>query len=1038
MADIRPSTEIELELHDYIGSAYSPTVEVTETEDGHTVSITSRKASGIVTDEFDVKDGFDPVATVARGDHKAVLTVTDKFGTTTADIPDGVSPRVEITEDEDGHTVSITDAYGTHSYDVPDWSGDERERVEAEERRVAAEAARATAESQRVAAETQRASAETARQSAENARSAAEGARVQSESQRAENEAQRVAGEVQRGLNEQARVASETARETAWETMSADVLSATDDANEAAATAMGVSVSMLGNTAHTTITGTSAHASDAISFPPVGLSVHGASVQSGTPSTASPKTISHVTSATVRVTDGWSVPIDLDGNVLRSAGGAVDDIVELSYAGVGATEGTAVYDVTLHANVGTVTLNGTEEWSLSSLGLLRTTAISDLVRLPKSTTELVPLTCTQAVATSYADLRSTTGSIAIAESGNVFVNLPSIITVGAIRTWLSNHPMTVVYPLATPSDTSLGRVTLQSLPAPEFTMTVDGGAVQAPFDLSYVYDVSINEQERAEEWLSLKSDAVQATSDAGSAATSANAAATSASAAATNANATASSISAAAARGDYDGYSPTVAIADTELGHTVTITDRQGPHAYTVPTYADEEQARQDAWDQLSQDAQEAIDAATEAAESVSDDVDALYNGNLQLFGNQLTGELSGTIDTAADAFAAPPMALTVDGASTQVGTPTPDAPVPILSVENPVLCVAGKNLLPNNRFCAGNYNRPAGYVFNPATSAGGIVTDNWDGTFTMTAESGWAGASFYTDVIPAGTYRLKLAFSGATLRVSVGFVDAETMQFMTTTTNYTSSDAYDKTHTVSGPRIIVVSVASSSVGTVTITQPQLELGSTATAYEPYQGQTVSLYDGTLRSLPDGTKDELHLSYLRPSTRPGWAWYGREVTRSVIHTVYDGSETWTYEVTARGYRNFYSPKPDNTNKPTYGNHTRCSHGLPNSDTLYADLNGAYISSGGNTNLCFGDTLDISSKEDFKLWLAENPVTFDCPAATLVNTTLDPIELPELPAPNCTVWCDGGSAQPSFVMQYVQDTNIVIADLRAALADLATS
>lgn len=198
MADIRPSTEIELELQDYIGSAYSPTVEVTETEDGHTVSITSRKASGIVTDEFDVKDGFDPVATVARGDHKAVLTVTDKFGTTTADIPDGVSPRVEITEDDDGHTVSITDAYGTHSYDVPDWSGDEQERVEAEERRVAAETARSTAESQRVAAETQRASAETARQSAENARSAAEGTRVQSESQRAANEAQRAAAEESR------------------------------------------------------------------------------------------------------------------------------------------------------------------------------------------------------------------------------------------------------------------------------------------------------------------------------------------------------------------------------------------------------------------------------------------------------------------------------------------------------------------------------------------------------------------------------------------------------------------------------------------------------------------------------------------------------------------------------------------------------------------------------------------------------------------------------------------------------------------------
>lgn len=75
------------------------------------------------------------------------------------------------------------------------------------------------------------------------------------------------------------------------------------------------------------------------------------------------------------------------------------------------------------------------------------------------------------------------------------------------------------------------------------------------------------------------------------------------------------------------------------------------------------------------------------------------------------------------------------------------------------------------------------------------------------------------------------------------------------------------------------------------------------------------------------------------------------------------------------------------------------------------------------------------------WKAAHPdLTFvlDYPLLNPITTQLDPIELPELPAPNCTVWCDGGSATPSFQMQYVQDTNLVIADLRAALADLATS
>ena len=73
------------------------------------------------------------------------------------------------------------------------------------------------------------------------------------------------------------------------------------------------------------------------------------------------------------------------------------------------------------------------------------------------------------------------------------------------------------------------------------------------------------------------------------------------------------------------GFSPTVAITDTEGGHEVTITDEQGAHSYFVPNYAQEEQQRQDAWDALSGeingaigDAQAATTAATSAAESAT------------------------------------------------------------------------------------------------------------------------------------------------------------------------------------------------------------------------------------------------------------------------------------------------------------------------------------------------------------------------------------------------------------------------------------
>ena len=77
----------------------------------------------------------------------------------------------------------------------------------------------------------------------------------------------------------------------------------------------------------------------------------------------------------------------------------------------------------------------------------------------------------------------------------------------------------------------------------------------------------------------------------------------------------------------------------------------------------------------------------------------------------------------------------------------------------------------------------------------------------------------------------------------------------------------------------------------------------------------------------------------------------------------------------------------------------------------------------------------STAADFKAAL---DASLSYQLANSVTTTFDPIELPVLPAPTATVWCDGGNAQPTYSMQYVQDTNIVIADLRAALADLATS
>ena len=100
------------------------------------------------------------------------------------------------------------------------------------------------------------------------------------------------------------------------------------------------------------------------------------------------------------------------------------------------------------------------------------------------------------------------------------------------------------------------------------------------------------EASRKAEWDVISADATSATSAANDAADSANQAADAANAAAESATDAEADLRAAAARGDFDGFSPVVDIDDGASSHTINITDREGDHSYTVPTYAAEESAR--------------------------------------------------------------------------------------------------------------------------------------------------------------------------------------------------------------------------------------------------------------------------------------------------------------------------------------------------------------------------------------------------------------------------------------------------------------
>lgn len=549
-----------------------------------------------------------------------------------------------------------------------------------------------------------------------------------------------------------------------------------------------------------------------------------------------------------------------------------------------------------------------------------------------------------------------------------------------------------------------------------------------------------------------------------------------------------------------DGYSPTVSVSPITGGHEVTITDAQGDHSFSV------------------------MDGDPAAPGSITDEMlapDGIKPQVAQLFGNQLTGTLSGTIDTASDAFAAPPMALTVEGASTQVTT-------------------TGKNLFDQNKTPRGYHNNSGEFVssnnyvwWSVPVSEGDIIRyancqyctmTQWSNgvyvgnspqtaaaTYTVPAGvdeiRGYSGTGtldtaivtlnnadltyepytggkpspnpdypqpirsvddlslkahgknlLSTDLIEQGaiaadqtdkssqnrcrvaaSYNLD-ALAGNTVTCS-GTVNGEALQYalsgydggVRVSSNWINSgSSYNIPAGRKKNRILFRRSDDANISPADFSNVQLELGSTATAYEPYQGTTVTL-PVTLRSMPDGTRDQLNLAYLRPSTREGWAWYSREVTRGVGHVADMGELTWNLNST-NGY---FTARIDDMNQTT----TSRLEGLLCTAYGMSSTSGLTPTSPEDKKMMrYGGMIVIrdssySTAADFKAAL---DASLSYQLANSVITTLDPIELPTLHAPNATVWCDGGSAQPTFVMEYVQDTNIVIADLMAALADLATS
>ena len=167
---------------------------------------------------------------------------------------------------------------------------------------------------------------------------------------------------------------------------------------------------------------------------------------------------------------------------------------------------------------------------------------------------------------------------------------------------------------------------------------------------------------------------------------------------------------------------------------------------------------------------------------------------------------------------------LVLKGRTVVSGTPSPDAPVTITGVKPQTVAVTGKNLIPP---------KAASETINGVT-----CTVNADGSLTLNGTA--TGNCFFhcPDMeIVSGIYTLSSGVklpAGITLILRKKDINKQIMYV------YAGSSSKTKPTGYSGKAFVYVAVSSGTTVTNLALYPQLEVGSEATAYEPYQGETIT------------------------------------------------------------------------------------------------------------------------------------------------------------------------------------------------------
>ncbi len=303
-----------------------------------------------------------------------------------------------------------------------------------------------------------------------------------------------------------------------------------------------------------------------------------------------------------------------------------------------------------------------------------------------------------------------------------------------------------------------------------------------------------------------------------------------------------------------------------------------------------------------------------------------------------ITASASGSAITIESANA-PLQNLKLFGKTEQNGTPTPDAPVPLVSVGDSgsfVTTLDTKNLL------------------NVPQEITAVATGHYFKALPVNLSEGKYTFSFVSNYKLVGNEQF--------------IVSTPNNEIITSPTVYTNANtvkAIQFTIEKSGEYLFTFYTAQGG----TITNAQLEIGTQATPYEPYNKQTLTM-PYTLRSNKSDLADEI--DFMRGIG-----------TQKIGIRIIKGTENFSYDSNTKRFYWYFTTGASNTGVKLSTHYTQGETGV-GATSQYAfniDAGAIYIRDERFTNVT-----------DFKTWLSSNNVTIYYPLATPIETPLTEVEL----------------------------------------------